>query len=283
MKKLDFKIGRAALLRRYGSTIKANEKFRDRHAGQRCFVIGNGPSLKYQDLSPLAGEITMATNSFHLHPIISKAWQPSYYFLSDPAYFESANLSEYPQLTDKIDSAPFFVPHYASDFLNANKVLPRERTYFVAVWGGPEKENWRHQPNLAEVIPGAQTVVQLAIMAAIYMGCSPIYLLGVDHDWLSHGGEHLNFYSETDAASQPAGSVAGWEYRPLMESVLLMWQIYEALEKSSRAAGMRIINATCGGFLDVFERGCYEEIVAPGPAASTERVCNLSGDQPYGS
>ena len=271
-KSLDFKISRDQLLREYGSLIKRNEMFRDCHKGQRCFVVGNGPSLREQNMAPLANEITLVTNSFYLHPIVGEHWQPRYYFLSDPAYFnEDADLSEYAQLTRRIQSAPFFVPHYARDFLIKSAALPAERTYYVAICGQMD-DNWSGKPDLSAVTPGMQTVVQLAIMAAIYMGCSPIYLLGMDHDWLSHGGEHVNFYSEHDAASQPAGNINGWGYKPLMESVLVMWQIYEGLERLARAEGIEIINATRGGFLDVFERGDYESVVAEATPMSKENA-----------
>jgi hypothetical protein len=272
-KSLDFKISRDYLLREYGSLIKRNEIFRDRHKGQRCFVIGNGPSLKKQDLAPLANEITLVTNSFYLHPIVGEQWQPSYYFFSDPAYFnDSPVFAGYETLTSRIRCAPFFVPHFARDFLVTTKALPPKRTYFVAAWSGLEKESWRAKPDLTNVTPGMQTVVQLAIMAAMYMGCSQVYLLGLDHDWLSHGGEHVNFYSEHDAENQPAGNINGWEYKPLMESVLVMWQIYEGLERSACAEGIKIINATRGGFLDVFERETYESVVAEGTPVSKENA-----------
>jgi hypothetical protein len=258
---LDLSVSRRQLLREYGSLIKRNEVFRDRHRGQRCFVIGNGPSLREQDLSPLANEITLVTNAFYLHPIVGEHWQPAYYFLGDPAYFkEDSDLSEYAQLTRKIQSALFFVPHYARDFLIKTAALPEERTYYIAISGRMDS-NSSEKFELSAITPAMQTVVQLAMMAAMYMGCSPIYLLGMDHDWLSHGGEHVNFYSAYDAAGQPAGNINGWGYKRMMESVLLMWQIYEGIERSARAEGVKIINATEGGFLDVFERGNYEEIV----------------------
>jgi len=95
----------------------------------------------------------------------------------------------------------------------------------------------------------------------MFMGCSKIYLLGLDHDWLSHGGEHINFYSEQAIDSQPDGNLNGWRYKPLMESVLTMWEIYEKLEQLARAEGITICNATRGGFLDVFERANYEDAV----------------------
>src|SRR5690349_18838408 len=56
------------LRREFGSLLKRNEVFRNLHKGRRCFIIGNGPSIKDQDLSPLANEITLVTNSFHVHP-----------------------------------------------------------------------------------------------------------------------------------------------------------------------------------------------------------------------
>ena len=48
--------------------LARNSVFRNRHKGQRCFVIGNGPSLKTQDLSLLAREITFVMSGFWKHP-----------------------------------------------------------------------------------------------------------------------------------------------------------------------------------------------------------------------
>ena len=39
---------------------------KDAHRGKRCFIIGNGPSLKGMDLSPLRGEVTFGLNRIYL-------------------------------------------------------------------------------------------------------------------------------------------------------------------------------------------------------------------------
>src|SRR5689334_4044737 len=80
-KNLEVSILSRSIQREFGPLLQRNEVFRDRHKGRRCFVIGNGPSLKEQDLSPLVDEITLVTNSFYAHPIVGDSWQPSYYFL----------------------------------------------------------------------------------------------------------------------------------------------------------------------------------------------------------
>src|SRR5699024_10081487 len=41
-------------------------RFAGRHAGQRCFIIGNGPSLAKMDLGPLRGEVTFGMNRIYL-------------------------------------------------------------------------------------------------------------------------------------------------------------------------------------------------------------------------
>jgi len=264
MGRVTFVTCRHRALRDCGDLLARNETFRDRHRGQRCFVIGNGPSLNEQDLSRLGDEVTFATNAFHLHPLAKQKRLPTYYLLSDPLYFDgSTALEEFSQMKEAIGSTPIFLPHYAKDFINSTNALPADQIYYVASCGGLE-DTWRARPDLTKTIPGAQTVVQLAILAAMYMGCSPIYLLGLDHDWLSHGGQHLNFYSEETVDEQPEGNLTGWSYRKMMEAMLTMWDIYEMLLRIANAEGIEIINATHGGFLDVFKRQSYESVINGG-------------------
>lgn len=268
-KNLDYTLLHDRLIRQYGPTLKRNEIFRDRHKGQRCFVLGNGPSLKKQDLSPLVNEITFATNTFHVHPLVGKSWQPSYYFLSDPQYFDgTVAQADFSAITSQITNAPFFVPSYAHKFLAQSKALPEERTYYVAA-GGIRLDRTDERPDFTTVTPGMQTVVQLAIMGAMFMGCSPIYLMGVDHDWLSHGGEDLHFYSEHEADTQPDGHVGPWTYLSLMDAMTTMWEVYVMLSKVAQKEGIKIVNCTRGGFLDVFPRGSYEQITGQRREAET--------------
>jgi hypothetical protein len=264
-KNLDISILRRRLLREYGPLLKRNEIFRDRHKGKRCFVIGNGPSLKKQDLSSIVNEVTLVTNSFYLHPLVGDTWQPTYYFLSDPQYFDGTlELSEMKAIASRITSAPFFVPFYARQALQDSQVLPSERTYYVAA-GGERLDQFQDRPDFTTITPGMQTVVQLAMMAAMYMGCTTIYLMGLDHDWLSHFGEEVHFYNEHEADPQPDGQVGPWTYLSLMEAMTMMWQHYLMLKRIARNTGIKIINCTDGGFLDVFERASYEQIVNDKP------------------
>src|SRR4051812_20507954 len=113
-----FSTRRYPALRDCRDLFPRNETFPERHPGPRCFIIGNGPSLKEQDLSRLTGEVTFATNSFYLHPLAKEQQLPMYYLLSDPQYFDgSTSNEEFAQLQAAIGSKPIFLPHYAREFI----------------------------------------------------------------------------------------------------------------------------------------------------------------------
>jgi len=267
-KKLDASANRRSLLKENAELLRRNEAFRGLHARRRCFVIGNGPSLKQQDLSRLADEITFVTNSFHLHPAVGPHWQPTYYCLSDPGYFQGPeSVPELKEIADRVTTSLFFVPHHARRFLEETRALPEDRTYYVAFNEELSSENVG-KFDLTTTTPGVQTVVQLAILIAMFMQCSPIYLLGMDHDWLAHGGKHLNFYSNENPEDQPAGNLPGWGYHAMMDAVTIMWRVYELQSLMAREAGVEIINVTRGGFLDVFPRADYEKVIEDKMVAS---------------
>lgn len=248
--------------------ISKNIKYKNIHAGKRCFIIGNGSSLKQMDLSILKKEITFGMNAFWKHPIISKSWQPKYYCLADPLFFDDYSdgfnsIKEFfTGLRKKIYTSILFVPLSGKDVIGKNKLLPINKVNFIFF----NKALWTEQANkvdLTSSVPSVQSVAQLAIEIAIYMGCNPIYLLGMDHDWLAHRGMDRHFYSDETIKGHPGliSDLSKTTYKSELESCLRLWQGYESLLTIANHTNIRIINATRGGFLDVFERATIEEII----------------------
>ena len=68
-----------------GKRRKANctmRELKDKYKGQRCFVIGNGPSLTAEDLNLLKGEVTFASN--RIYKMFEQTdWRPTYYAVFD--------------------------------------------------------------------------------------------------------------------------------------------------------------------------------------------------------
>ncbi len=258
---LDDRIATRGILKENRALLERNARFRGCHQGTRCFVIGNGPSLNSQDLSLLTGEITFVVNAFWKHPVLDR-WQPTYYLLSDPLYFDGSELARefYANLRARVNSSTFFVPHYGQDLIERESLLPVDSTHFVAFSG--ELEDGLRGVDLTRPLPGIGLVTQLAIMLAVYMRCSPIYLLGCDHDWLAHRGTFRDFYPGVDLPNHPGINcdLGAREYDLVMELSLKGWRGYRRLGALAESAGVKILNATEGGFLDVFERVGYETL-----------------------
>jgi hypothetical protein len=243
--------------------LNRNQVFKNKHMGRRCFVIGNGPSLNKQDLSLLSNEITIVMNYFYKHPIVEK-WQPNYYCLADPGDFDGSKASEniYQNLRQKIHSSKFLVPVYAKNVMENQKLLPVDQTYYAA-FRGTLSNGLNYNIDLTESIPGVQSTSQLAIMWSLYMGCSPIYLIGLDHDWLGYRGMDKHFYAEKtieNSLEAHNGDLGPMRYQKKLECVFLLWNGYKNLSAYTSQEGIKIINLTNGGFLDVFERMNYESI-----------------------
>lgn len=81
------------------STCHQLKKFKNIHKGQRCFIIGTGPSLTVEDLELLKDEICFGSNRiFEIYPRTS--WRPTYYEKGIPVmnegtqdYFKGAKAS----------------------------------------------------------------------------------------------------------------------------------------------------------------------------------------------
>jgi len=243
--------------------LEANRAFRDKHKGQRCFVIGNGPSLKTQDLSPLAGELTFVMSAFWKHPIAEK-WQPTYYCFADPLFFDGSEPMRqfFSSLRSRIHASTFFVPLSAAKIIREQGLLPLERINYVAFCDSLSNGRIK-DVNLTKFVPGVQSTSQLGIMAAMYMGCSPIYLLGLDHDWLAHRGIDRHFYDGKTVEGHPQvqSDLSLLSYKVDAQAVVDLWSGYEALLRLSSQKSIDILNATNGGFLDVFKRVNYEETI----------------------
>jgi hypothetical protein len=73
--------------------LSKNDILRNRHKGKRCFIIGTGPSIQGQDLSPLCSEICFVLNFFYLHPEYKKI-SPDYYVFSGLANHPHISLTD---------------------------------------------------------------------------------------------------------------------------------------------------------------------------------------------
>ena len=146
-------------------------QLRDRHRGQRAFVLGNGPSLQIADLARLQGEITFASNKIYL-AFDQTSWRPTYYSVYD--VLVAQNNRDFIRSLDLVHIHGSFVRQalgedrgytYIEDLQNAMELSP-------PVFGFSE--------NMLKGAYGGYSVIYLQLQLAYYMGIRRVYMIGVD-------------------------------------------------------------------------------------------------------
>ena len=236
--------------------ILASLHLKNKHKGERCFVIGNGPSLTIEDLELLKGEITFAVN--RIYTLFDRTdWRPTYYFCVDYMAYGADH-----RKINKIDAELRFVPLERA--LEAGEVYSKV-TYYKrganpikikdgkSVWG-----DFRFSENPEEVVYGSPTVLYDILQFAVYMGFSEIYLLGVDCSYsievledgsVIHNNVRDNF-DDDYSKDFPDMAVPMYAFR----------LAFQKTKEICDARGVTIKNATRGGMLEVFERISLDEL-----------------------
>lgn len=243
------------VFRTLGITITKNGKklrsYRNKHEGQRCFLIGNGPSLCAEDLMKIRGEKSFACNIiYQMYKDVE--WRPTYYFISDVvaiyAVQEAGALEE-------VTRQELFVNG------DAYRKIKRDMPDVVHV-NCVNQRNYRIRDNiLAYYIPAQATVMTFMIEMAIFMGFTEIYLLGVDCTNTFTAGHFKKDYTDNKVDEYNLQRMRKRLNRPDLTLVELGEErrersvdAYEKLKLYAEKKGVKIFNATRGGALEVFER-----------------------------
>ena len=238
--------------------LKHMNELKNKYSGLRCFVIGNGPSLRMEDLDILHknGEYSFGANRIYVS-FSDTIWRPTFYCIQDGVMIQ--------QYHDEIEKLPIrykFVSDYAHKRLGDKKFkstfmfhLNTERYY-------PYYPNFSADPS-TEISEGF-TVTYCEIQLAAYMGFTEIYLLGVDFSYSNYiidETHQIVSTGEKDYFSDKYINANETRNPPQLHNSL---QAYKKAEVYSRLNGFRVFNATRGGKLEVFERADFDQIIKSG-------------------
>ncbi|WP_304960427.1 6-hydroxymethylpterin diphosphokinase MptE-like protein [Thomasclavelia cocleata] len=222
------------------------KKLKNIHLGKRCFIIGNGPSLKAEDLSKLYknNEITFAFNRIY-HIFDQTKWRPTYYISQDEKMLAGC-IEEVENLSALIKFIPAEMKWYYN--LDIKDVLP----FHIIT-----KENNNlpsFSTDISKSIINSKTVVYTALQIAYYMGIKEIYLIGVDHHFhmsMNSNGEIIIDNSVKDYFSEDYNQDKDNLYIPNTDESTFT---YVAAKRFAANHDLKIYNATRGGKLEVFDR-----------------------------
>jgi len=245
-------------------------EYKDKHLGQRVFILASGPSINTQDLTLLRNDICIAVSQFFLHPQIDQI-RPQYHCFAPQHY----------PFNDETNQIIF--NNFKKNYNYPVKVFIGNRNYqysyynflqkhpeyeinasFIDYSNSPQLNEKNHTDemiwNITQKPFKIRTVIYTAIQLAYYMGFQKIYLLGVDHNYLNeqkNNQEGYHFYNEQKSYSDKEHlnmfSTERW-----FEEYFYRWKQYRLMKEFLETKNVKIYNATNGGMLDVFERVNYD-------------------------
>lgn len=224
------------------------------HNGQRCFLIGNGPSLRADDLTKLheAGEITFAFN--RIYNIFDQTnWRPTFYISQDERM-----LTGCADIVSDLKAQAKFIPIQLKWW---NGIDIDDATYFNIVNQQTEDpQQFRFSDNISRCIYNSLTGMYTAAQIAAYMGFTEIYLIGVDHHFhisQNNQGEIVVDNSVKDYFTDKYNEDKDKLYIPNTERSTLT---YVAMKRHCDERRIKVFNATRGGRLEVFERVDFDTL-----------------------
>jgi hypothetical protein len=225
-------------------SIQKLEALRDSHRGERCVIIGNGPSLKQTDLQKLRGTFSIGMNRFYMA-------------FNDLGFTTSILLTVnnlvIEQCADELRALP--IPIFVS-WRGRHYIHPAPNLHYLYTSYIKPSFNSDATRRLWE---GA-TVTFVAMQLAYFMGFKQVILIGVDHNFTSTGKPNTTVVSTGADPNHFHPGYFGkgfrWQLPDLETSEIAYRMAKSAYEKNGR----EILDATIGGKLTVFPKVNFDTI-----------------------
>lgn len=221
---------------------------KNKYRGKRCFIVATGPSLTYDDLFRLKGEVVLGVNSL-VKVLKDLPYVPDFLGIQDAGVYE--------KIGKEIEESS--VSHvFMTDSLFEKKCSQKKDPKYILY----PKYNCRHSSHgdrrplssgfsddPSVVVYDGYSITYSLLQIAVYMGFAEIYLLGCDCSYDVKSGKH--HFVESGFFDKTASSVG--------ERMIYAYVVAKKWLEKNRP-DVHVINATRGGMLEVFPRKTLDEI-----------------------
>lgn len=238
--------------------LKKIVALKNKYEGERCFVIGNGPSLNKLDLNKINDEYTFGVNGI-FYKTEEMGFKPFFYTVEDKHVLDD-NLEKILKYDIKYK---FFPSRYKKKLGNdvSNIFLKSDRGFYETA--SPYFSKPRFSQDISSIIFHGQSVTIINLQIAYYLGFKEVYLIGMDFSYdipnsAITSGLEIESTEDDPNHFHPDyfGKGKKW-HDPQLDKVLAS---YKKCKESYEKDGRVIYNATAGGKLELFQRKNYDEL-----------------------
>ena len=226
------------------ASMHAIANFKDQYLGKRCFIIGNGPSLRQTDLKKLKNEYTFGMNRIYL--AFPEMGFPTTFFVSINDLVIQQTAADIQKM-----EMPKFIAWRSHQWLQ-----PGENLFFLyTTYTEPV-----FAKNAAGRLWEGATVTYTALQLAYYMGFSEVILIGVDHSFATKGKPNETVTSSGDVLNHFNPAYFGKGFRWQLPDLETSEMAYRMAKQAFESDGRRVLDATIGGKLTVFPKMDYGKL-----------------------
>jgi len=220
---------------------------KDTHRGERCFILGNGPSLRRTDVSKLRNEFTFGMNRIYL---AFEDWG------FETSFLVSVNDLVIEQCVE--DFLALQIPRFFS--WRSHRFFPPspKETLPTFLYTTYDMPTFARDARF-RLWEGA-TVTYVCLQLAYHMGFSEVILIGVDHHFESKGKANETVVSKGDDPNHFDPRYFGKGFRWQLPDLETSEIAYRMAKEAYTRAGRRVLDATIGGKLTVFEKIAYDDL-----------------------
>ena len=218
---------------------------KDKYKGERCFVVATGPSLTMEDLNALQNEYCFGMNSCIL-AFDKTDWRPDFFVIQDEYVYQKLET----ELTSISENELQTV--WVSQLINSKFNIPSHFNVFALHYLDHKMfhkrgyGSFRFSDNCYACIYDGYSVTFSILQMACYMGFSEVYLLGCDCNY-NQSKSHFIDYGHHDPKAAIMGDkmIAG----------------HFAFKEYADSIGVKVVNCTRGGMLEVYPRMLLEDVL----------------------
>lgn len=219
--------------------------FKDKYKGERCFIIGNGPSLKNTDTSKLKDEYTFGMNRIYL-AFPDWGFKTSFLVSVNDLVVEQCS-RDFQQL-----QIPKFFSWRSRDLLYPQG-SPDQQTHFLfTTYTGP-----KFAQDVRDRLWEGATVTYVCLQLAYHMGFDEAILIGVDHSFASKGKPNTTVVSSGDDPNHFDPGYFGKGFRWQLPDLDTSEQGYLLARMAYESDNRKVFDATVGGKLTIFPKVDY--------------------------
>lgn len=230
--------------KKWNKMAARNRELAGYKTSSKCYVCGNGPSLKKVDFDSLDGDTIVLNAYWRIASNFKK--KPTFYMLNDEAYgYEDwckenmiGLLKCYPEVPHVLSSklGPAVDSKFSEYKANVYYYNPTGRTY-----------KHKYRIDFTKCTFYTWNVVTSAIQLAIYAGYKEIYLLGCDYSLFA--SRYVSHVYDQDGEKIECKI----KLRDMLYKYVFTTHIHYEVAQYAKEHGVKIVNLTSETLLDAYE------------------------------